>query len=85
MLERYALEGFAPFEPAWRALDLLRGRGISVQLAEGECRGIARGVDESGALLIDSGGERKRILSGDVALRASVEDAAPDHRLRGQA
>lgn len=73
MLDRYAAEGFAPYEAQWRALDLMRGRAVTVQLAEGETRGIARGVDESGALLVDAGGERRRILSGEVALRAAVE------------
>ena len=76
MLERYAAEGFAPFEPQWRALDLMRGRAVTVQLAGGETRGIARGVDESGALLVDAGGERHRILSGEVALRTTVEGTA---------
>ena len=85
VLDRYAQEGFAPFEPAFRTLDVLRGRAVGVQLAGGECHGIARGVDESGALLVDVGSERKRILAGDVALRTSVEETAPDSRPRGQA
>jgi BirA family transcriptional regulator, biotin operon repressor / biotin---[acetyl-CoA-carboxylase] ligase len=76
MLDRFALEGFAPFEPAFRALDLLRGRGVSVQLGAQPCRGIARGVDESGALLVDADGTRHRILSGDVALRTTLVDEA---------
>lgn len=76
MLDRYSREGFAPFEPAFRALDALRGRAVTVQQGDGECRGIARGVDESGALLIDAGGARQRILSGDVALRTSVGETA---------
>ena len=76
MLERYAGEGFAPYASAYRALDLMRGRAVSVQLPDGECRGIARGVDEAGALLIDADGERRRILSGEVALRTAVERTA---------
>jgi BirA family transcriptional regulator, biotin operon repressor / biotin---[acetyl-CoA-carboxylase] ligase len=76
MLDRFALEGFAPFEPAFRALDLLRGRGVTVQLGAQPCRGIARGVDESGALLVDADGTRHRILSGDVALRTTLVDEA---------
>jgi BirA family transcriptional regulator, biotin operon repressor / biotin---[acetyl-CoA-carboxylase] ligase len=69
MLDRFAAEGFAPFERDFRELDLLRGRGVTVQLPEGECHGIARGVDESGALLVDADGQRRRVLAGDVGLR----------------
>lgn len=76
MLDRYAAEGFAPFAAQWRALDLMRGRAVTVQLPEGEARGIARGVDDAGALLVDAAGERHRILSGEVALRATLEGAA---------
>ncbi|HUR40619.1 MAG TPA: biotin--[acetyl-CoA-carboxylase] ligase [Verrucomicrobiae bacterium] len=70
MLGRYALDGFTPFEPEFRALDLMRGRPVTVLLPEGEASGIARGVDEAGALLVDAGGERRRVLSGEVALRS---------------
>lgn len=73
MLERFATEGFAPFEPGFRALDLLRNRAVMLQLAEGELAGIARGVDESGALLVDAGETRRRILSGDVSLRVTPQ------------
>lgn len=77
MLDRYAADGFAPFEPAYRALDLMRGRGVTVQQSGEPLRGVARGVDEAGALLVDVAGERRRILSGDVALRAALDEPAP--------
>ena len=73
MLERFTLEAFAPFEPRWRALDLLRNRAVTLQLPEGDVIGIARGVDESGALLVDAGDTRRRILSGDVSLRVTPQ------------
>lgn len=75
MLERYAVDGFAPHAAAWRALDALGGRAVTLQLPEGECRGIARGVDDDGALLVDAEGGRRRILSGEIALRTAVESA----------
>lgn len=73
MLERFAAEGFAPFEAGYRALDLLRSRAVTVQMADGEFNGIARGVDETGALLVDAGETRRRILSGDVSLRVTPQ------------
>jgi BirA family biotin operon repressor/biotin-[acetyl-CoA-carboxylase] ligase len=73
MLERFAHEGFAPFEAGFRALDLLRNRAVTLALPEGEVAGIARGVDEAGALLVDAGETRRRILSGDVSLRVTPQ------------
>jgi BirA family transcriptional regulator, biotin operon repressor / biotin---[acetyl-CoA-carboxylase] ligase len=73
MLERFAREGFAPFEPGFRALDLLRNRAVQLALPDGELGGIARGVDETGALLVDTGDTRRRILSGDVSLRVTPQ------------
>jgi BirA family biotin operon repressor/biotin-[acetyl-CoA-carboxylase] ligase len=73
MLERFARDGFAPFEPGFRALDLLRNRAVQLALPDGELGGIARGVDETGALLVDTGDTRRRILSGDVSLRVTPQ------------
>lgn len=76
MLERFARDGFAPFAASWRALDALQARAVTVQMSGGDISGIAHGVDESGALLLETGGTRQRILSGDVALRVAALGAA---------
>jgi biotin-(acetyl-CoA carboxylase) ligase len=34
--------------------------------------GVARGVDPDGALLLETGGARRRILSGEVSVRLAV-------------
>lgn len=73
MLERFPASGFAPFEAGFRALDLLRNRAVTLSLADGELAGIARGVDDSGALLVDAADGRRRILSGDVSLRVTPQ------------
>ena len=73
MLERFTYEGFAPFAAGFRALDLLRNRAITLALPEGEIAGTARGVDEDGALLVDAGEARRRILSGEVSLKVTPQ------------
>jgi BirA family transcriptional regulator, biotin operon repressor / biotin---[acetyl-CoA-carboxylase] ligase len=73
MLDRFAADGFAPFAAGFRALDALRGHAVTVQLRDGERRAVARGVDDDGALLVDADGARHRILSGEVALRTTVD------------
>lgn len=61
--------GFAPFAARYAGLDRLAGRSVQVQ-SEPPLFGVARGVDEHGALLVDAGGRRHRVLAGDVSVRA---------------
>ncbi|MFZ2652322.1 MAG: biotin--[acetyl-CoA-carboxylase] ligase [Burkholderiaceae bacterium] len=85
-LRRFELDGFAPFEARYRALDLLFGRDILA----GALRGVAQGVTSSGALRLrcDQGPERgvHEIFSGEVSVhldsRAPLQphpDAATPH------
>ena len=67
-LRRFQSEGFAPFAAQWREYDLTRDQPVRV-LAEPPLQGIARGVDSSGALLLEHNGRRQLIHSGEVSLR----------------
>ena len=69
MLDCFALEGFAPFAEAWRMLDLTAQKAVTVHHGDASYDGIAQGVDETGALQVDVGSERRKLLSGDVSVR----------------
>ncbi|MGE3480709.1 MAG: bifunctional biotin--[acetyl-CoA-carboxylase] ligase/biotin operon repressor BirA [Gammaproteobacteria bacterium] len=60
----------------WRRHDIVSGRAVAVTTVHGEEFGIARGIDASGALLVEEGGAIKRYLSGDVSLRALDADSS---------
>ena len=60
--------GFAPLAAPYAARDLLRGRAVATSLPQWP-EGIAEGVDESGALVLRAGGQRQRIVSGEVSVR----------------
>ncbi len=75
MLAQFEREGFAAFRDAWIGLDALRDRRARVVAGEGAISGTARGVDEDGALLLDSGGRMQRFVSGEVSLRLIEGDA----------
>lgn len=69
-LTRFEQEGFAPFCARWNRLHAYQGsavaivdRGVTID------QGIAAGVDDSGALLLDRAGGRVAIVAGDVSLR----------------
>ena len=55
---------------AWRERDALWGRAVRIDDAGAPLRGVARGIDPSGALLLDAAdGTRRRITAGEVSLR----------------
>jgi BirA family biotin operon repressor/biotin-[acetyl-CoA-carboxylase] ligase len=60
---------FAAFADEWQAADALAGRPVAVLQGDEILEGRARGVDADGALLLDAGGIRRRIVSGDVSIR----------------
>jgi biotin-(acetyl-CoA carboxylase) ligase len=61
-------EGAATVLAAWRARSVpWWGRPVEVRSGQGLVRGVARGVDERGALLLDlEGGARAALLSGEA-------------------
>jgi len=72
-LERFSRHGFAPFRPLWESHDVTRDRPVVIKDLHRETRGFARGVDDTGALLLSVDGQVRRILSGDLSLRIESE------------
>jgi BirA family transcriptional regulator, biotin operon repressor / biotin---[acetyl-CoA-carboxylase] ligase len=61
--------GLKPFIEDWRAADALRGRAVNVSAADGVARGVARGIDLRGALMLETPQGLRRFISGDVTVR----------------
>jgi BirA family biotin operon repressor/biotin-[acetyl-CoA-carboxylase] ligase len=70
MLRQFAVEGFAPFQAAWRGLDTLANAPIKVINGTQTTLGIARGVDSDGTLLVDVDGQVRKFASGEVSVRS---------------
>jgi BirA family biotin operon repressor/biotin-[acetyl-CoA-carboxylase] ligase len=71
VLLRFGDEGFAPFVGPWNDLDACADREVQFVLDRETVHGIARGVDEDGALRIEIGGRVRRFVSGEISPRAS--------------
>lgn len=69
MLPEFAIQGFAAFHEQWKQRDALVGRDIRLQLGSNVHTGTARGVDETGALLLDDGNSVAAWVSGEVSVR----------------
>src|SRR5690606_29824940 len=69
MLETFSKHGFERFAAQWQALDVLQHSNVKIITGSDTTFGIARGVDDDGALLVDVNGELKRFVSGEVSVR----------------
>ena len=67
-LQRFALEGFAPFVEAYGLRDLLRGCTVATTVP-GLPEGQADGVDADGALRVVAAARLHRVLAGEVSVR----------------
>lgn len=71
-LDLFARQGFTPFRDEWEQLDGLNGQSIEVFSGSHVFQGTASGVDDSGALLLNTGKEFLKLHSGEVSLRKST-------------
>ncbi|MDN5865324.1 MAG: biotin--[acetyl-CoA-carboxylase] ligase [Gammaproteobacteria bacterium] len=75
-LDAYAAEGFAPFAARFPRYDWLLDRPVTLYGASSGVEGIARGVDGSGALILETGQGRKLFYAGEATLSRAVEEAS---------
>jgi BirA family biotin operon repressor/biotin-[acetyl-CoA-carboxylase] ligase len=68
-LLEFEQQGLKPFVEEWRNADALRGRQLAVQTGDEVVRGLARGIDLSGALLVETPGGLQKFFSGEVTVR----------------
>jgi len=69
MLADFERGGFSDFRESWAALDVLAGRPAEVVVGDAVVRGVARGIDAHGALLLERSGRLEAFVSGEVSLR----------------
>ncbi|WP_237064411.1 MULTISPECIES: bifunctional biotin--[acetyl-CoA-carboxylase] ligase/biotin operon repressor BirA [Microbulbifer] len=73
LLADYPERGFAAYRDAWLARDAFAGRRVELQSAQQSWRGTARGVDASGALVLElDSGEQRSFHGGEVSLREAL-------------
>ncbi|NWG85939.1 MAG: biotin--[acetyl-CoA-carboxylase] ligase [Hydrogenophilaceae bacterium] len=70
VLSHYEEEGFAGLRSEWEANHAFHGREARMIAAQGESwRGRVAGIDEAGALLLDTETGQRRFYSGELSLR----------------
>ena len=53
----------------WRHADALRGRTVTVSNGDERTRGLARGIDVTGALLVEAPQGVRKFVAGEVSVR----------------
>jgi BirA family biotin operon repressor/biotin-[acetyl-CoA-carboxylase] ligase len=71
-LEEFPRSGLTPHLAHWNDRDALRDHEVRVENAGELTRGVARGIDAHGALLVETPGGVQRFISGEVSVRAEV-------------
>jgi BirA family transcriptional regulator, biotin operon repressor / biotin---[acetyl-CoA-carboxylase] ligase len=72
---RYADQGFGPMRAAWERLNAHQGAEVSVTAGDRVLSGIVLGVDDHGALLLETHAGVRVVIGGDVTLRSAVDAA----------
>lgn len=70
-LEQHHKFGLAPMLNDWQRQDYFINQAVRLVTGEKETRGICRGINASGALLLEVDGKQKPIYGGEVSLRSA--------------
>lgn len=69
LLNDFESKGFTAYREAWMSLDAYADQDIALILGDEVVVGSSAGVDESGAVLVDTPAGRRRFSGGEVSLR----------------
>lgn len=70
VLARFTRQGFGPLRAEWQRYHAWQERAVTVSLPDGRTEsGVARGVDQAGAMILATRNGVRRYHSGEVSLR----------------
>lgn len=69
VLEQFAQSGLNTFMSDWHSYDRYLNKSVMLQQGEQTITGVSRGIDTTGALLLEQSSGMQRFFSGDVRLR----------------
>jgi BirA family biotin operon repressor/biotin-[acetyl-CoA-carboxylase] ligase len=69
LIADFEVEGFAPWQQSWEALDAHAGKPVILSSGNGKMAGVARGVNERGALQLETSLGIQSVFGGEMSLR----------------
>ena len=76
-IHEFEQDGLAPFLHEWQTHDSFAGREVVLHMPGEDIRGVVRGVDDTGALLLAQAGRVRRFHSGEISMRPVVSHELP--------
>ena len=70
-LKEFETSGLEPFRDRWMMWDSNLNSEVVLRLGDREIVGIAKGIDQHGALLVEQQGQLQRYYSGEISLRST--------------
>ncbi|ATM87735.1 bifunctional biotin--[acetyl-CoA-carboxylase] ligase/biotin operon repressor BirA [Yersinia massiliensis] len=68
---KFENEGLSAFISRWREMDNYLDRPVKLIIGNQEIYGVARGIDQQGALLLEQNGNIKPYIGGEISLRGA--------------
>lgn len=62
-------EGVLDLKNRWRRWDITYNKAVNLSAQDEDIKGVAKGVNEDGNLLLEVNGQQQKIIVGDVSLR----------------
>jgi len=72
MLDLFSKAGFTAFQQEWQALDVYADKDVVIKTGAADILGVARGVDSSGGLILESNGRTLVVKGGELSLRLAL-------------
>jgi len=68
-IQLFECEGLDAFIKSWNHYDVIQDKPIIIKKSDSFEHGVARGIDHTGALLVETNGKVSPLYSGDVSIR----------------
>lgn len=68
-IQLFEREGLVAFKTRWQQADLFHGKEIRLLMGENHVDGICRGIDEQGAVLLETADGIQAYIGGEISLR----------------
>jgi BirA family biotin operon repressor/biotin-[acetyl-CoA-carboxylase] ligase len=72
LIADFEVEGFAPWQQSWEALDAHAGKPVILSSGNEKMAGVARGVNERGALQLETSLGIESVFGGEMSLREAT-------------
>lgn len=70
LLAVFETNGLYPFIEQWKSLDFFKDQAVKLIIGNKEVKGLCRGIDNTGALLLEVNGQVNAFHGGEISVRA---------------